>query len=877
MLDLTLRNRLLNFKPTKSTLQFVAPDLALLEDALSDGSEFRIRPLPGIMEGNDPRMAKVHASRNGRTPLDEMALEALANKEFLANVAQNALDGNLLAIFTAARTGLEEGGANTLFLAIGLLEWTEAEKAEAKHRAPILLIPVTLQRTSVRSGFRLCRHDDEAIVNPTLLQLLKNSFELRVAGLDVIPADDKGLDVAKVLQSFRLAVREIAKWEVKEEVHLGIFSFKKYLMWKDLQDRTEQLKANRVVKHLIENPGEAFEHVEGDNDFERLDASHRPQDILAPLLADSSQLKAICAIDAGRDLVIEGPPGTGKSQTITNLIAHNLAKGKTVLFVSEKMAALEVVHRRLNAIGLGPFCLELHSSKAKKSEVLQQLGQALEVSGQKTADDWVREAEHLGGLRQELNGLVESLHRVYPNGLTAFDAVGACIEHSGREPSAMPWSDPMAHSRQELDTLHETSRKMHAMAGDLGPLSGHPLALIGKTQWSPSWSDDLGATSKALDAAIQALNDKATAVGDFIEQPAAGLSLEAYAALDQLSDILLAAPKVPESLASHAHDSRMRGLVQSLAKHGTARNAHWQRLGEEWTPQLAKLNATDLQSQWSQAKTSWWPKAIFAKRAISGRLLGFRADSKRPSDPQIQAMLAALEDVNVEDHVLLSMHAEAESVLQGAYDGIKTDWAALTAHEQWAHKFSEAVTLVAGTDPQNITLLRLSLHALVTDNRAHLAPSGPVGRALLVYRDAWRDLQQKKALLDLSALPTEPLSGPPGSDGALARIQGTLTGWNLAKQQLRPWCLWRNVREKAIAQGLQGLVVSLEVGTIQLCEVEDHFDFSYSSWWVKKIIDNDPILRGFSSADHERKIREFRLADSKFQKLTEKYIAATLS
>ena len=285
LLDLTLRNRLLNFKPTKSTLQFVAPDLADLEDALAEGTEFRIRPLPPIMEGKDPRMAQVHADRGGRTPLDDMAIEALANKELLAKVPQEALDGNLLTIFSAARTGLEEGGANTLYLAIGLLRWTEAEKAESVHLAPILLIPVSLQRQSVRSGFRLTRHDDEAIVNPTLLQLLKHSFEIRTAGLEVIATDEKGVDVERVLQSFRLAVREIPKWEVLEQAHLGIFSFTKYLMWKDLQDRTEQLKANRVVKHLIDNPGQAFAREEGDGNFERLDDSHRPQDILAPSTA----------------------------------------------------------------------------------------------------------------------------------------------------------------------------------------------------------------------------------------------------------------------------------------------------------------------------------------------------------------------------------------------------------------------------------------------------------------------------------------------------------------------------------------------------------------------------------------------------------------
>jgi very-short-patch-repair endonuclease len=877
LLDLTLRNRLLNFKPTKSTLQFIAPDLPRLEDVLADGTEFRIRPLPAIMEGNDPRSGQVHASKTGRAALDDMALAALENKEFLANVSQDALDGNLLSIFSAARTGLEEGGANTLFLAVGLLEWTEVEKAEAKHLAPILLIPVTLERQSVRSGFRLRRHDDEAIINPTLLQLLKNSFELRVAGLDVIPTEDKGIDVAKVLQSFRLAVREIAKWEVLEQAHLGIFSFKKYLMWKDLQDRTEQLKGNRVVKHLIENPGEAFAREGNRGEFDRLDETHQPQDILAPLLADSSQLKAICAIDAGRDLVLEGPPGTGKSQTITNLIAHNLAKGKTVLFVSEKMAALEVVHRRLNDIGLGPFCLELHSSKARKIEVLQQLGKALDITGERTASDWAREAEQLGLLRQELNGLVDALHRFYPNGLTAFSAIGTCIQSCGNEPSTMPWTDALTHSREQLDGLRETCRRISAMAQDLGPLSGHPLAAIGKSEWSPSWGDELSAASTLLATALGSLTEKSQTVGDFLRHSTQGLSLEGYAALDQLADVLLAAPKVPEGLARQAHDVRVRAMVQSLAKHGAARSAHWVKAGVGWTPQLAKLNATDLKSQWSQATLAWWPKTWFAKRAFAGRLVAFRTDSNRPTPLQIEPMIDALADINDEDQILLTMHAEAELVLQGAYNGIQTDWASLTAHEQWALKFTDAVTQVAGADPQEISSLRLSLQALVSENRAHLAPTGHVGRALLAYRDAWRDVRQKKDILDTLAHPVEPLSGPLGADGALARIQGVLTGWNLAKQKLRPWCLWRSVRDKAISQGLQGLVTSLEAGSVALPEAEPHFDFSYCDWWLKKIMDIDPVLRNFSSADHERKIREFRLADTKFQKLTEKYIAATLS
>ena len=878
LLDLTLRNRLLNFKPTKATLQLVAPSLGDLEDTLSEGAEFQLKPLPQIMTAGDPRVGEVHSSRGGgRTPLDDMALEALRNRELLTRAPREALDGHLLALLTAARTGLEEGGANTLYLALGLLRWTEAEKSEAVHRAPILLIPVTLQRQSVRSGYRLSRHDDEAIINPTLLQYMKSAFELRVSGVDVMPMDEKGLDVPKVLQAFRLAVKDIPKWEVLEEAHLGIFSFTKYLMWKDLQDRTEQLKSNRVVKHLIENPGQAFAREEKEELSDRLDDTHRPQDILAPMLADSSQLKAICAVDAGRDLVLEGPPGTGKSQTITNLIAHTLAKGKTVLFVSEKMAALEVVHRRLNQIGLGPFCLELHSSKSKKTDILQQLGRALDVGGQKTAAEWTREAERLGALRGELNLLVAALHREYGTGLTVFDAIGTCIQHTGETPSEMPWADPATHNQDSLDKLREAVRKMAALASALGPLQGHVLANIGTSTWSPTWQDELLGTAKSLSLDIQSLQAKAAPLAKLLDMPATGHALETYVGLDGLADVLLAAPKVPASLARQAHDPGARAQVRSLALHGLARQGHWDRVGPGWKTQLAKLNATQLQAEWTLAATTWWPKSSLSKRSVAKKMMAFRVDGKRPNRPVIETALLALSDVNEEDQVLRSMHAQAEVLLDDSYVGLKTDWHALEQHEQWAKEFAEAVVRLSGTDSTLGDKFRSRLQNLVGDQRALLSPDGPIGRSLLEFRDAHRAFTQRLLTLNKSANPISPLAGPAGANGSLERIQGVVAGWGASKRLFQPWCLWRNARDAAVAQGLHGLVVTLETGLVPLAEAEEHFEFSYRNWWLKKTVDNDSVLRTFSSTDHERKIREFRKGDAKFQELTEHYIAATLA
>ncbi len=877
LLDLTLRNRLLNFKATKATMELVVPDLAAIEDSLAEGTEFRILANPDKASRADPRSDEVHAKRTGRSRIEDVAREALANRTLIADCAEDSLDANLLAIFAAARTGQEEGGANTLYLAIGFLNWKEAPSAEAAHLAPILLVPVTLTRQSVSSGFRLSRHDDESIINPTLLQYLKSAHELRVPGVDVMPMDDKGVDVGRILQAFRLAVREIKGWEVIEHVHLGIFSFTKYLMWKDLQDRSEQLRTNRVVNHLIENPGKAFAIEAQDGEVKRLDDAFRPQDILAPMLADSSQLKAICAVDSGRDLVLEGPPGTGKSQTITNLISHTLAKGKTVLFVSEKMAALEVVHRRLDEIGLAPFCLELHSSKAKKTEVLEQLGKSLETFDAKTTHDWMREADRLAALRQQLNGLVDALHHEHRCGLTVFDAIGTCIANADREPAPMPWPDCEAHSEEDLDSLRETTRRISALALNLRSLLDHPLVAITHGEWSPSWQDEVLAAASSAGAAACAVEEAVQPMAKALHLQDSGHSLQMLGALDRLADVLLASPQVPAGLAKQAHDPLVRARLASLVQHGRTRQAFWETVGAGWTPQFAKRNAIELQGLWTQASGTWWPKSWFAKRTLAAQLAVCREDQQPPSAEVIAAALKPLADVNEEDQFLRSMHAEAELLLQETYVGVKTDWSAVEAHGEWAKRYVDALDHLFRGDPRQSEALRKHLQPFLSEHRAALAPQGLLGQGLMAFRDAYRELLARIEKLDSLARPASPLTGPDGSHAALQRLRVKVERWGQARSSMQPWCLWRRVRDGAIAQGLQGLVNDIESGVVALDAVESHFEFSYRSWWIKKVVDRDPVLREFSSADHERKIREFRAADQRFQKLTEQYTVAILA
>lgn len=213
------------------------------------------------------------------------------------------------------------------------------------------------------------------------------------------------------------AVKDIKGWEVTEDVVLSMFSFAKYLMWKDLAERSEQLRENPVVRHLLDTPRDAYPPGTPFPQVRELDQHFPPEQVFCPLPADSSQLSAVLAASQGKDFVLIGPPGTGKSQTIANLIAQSLAQGRRVLFVSEKIAALDVVYRRLREIGLGEFCLELHSSKARKLDVLAQLQSAWSSSGQADAEQWRAEADKLKHLRDALNVYVERLHQRRRNGL----------------------------------------------------------------------------------------------------------------------------------------------------------------------------------------------------------------------------------------------------------------------------------------------------------------------------------------------------------------------------------------------------------------------------------------------------------------------------
>jgi len=534
LLDLSLRNPLLNFRATKRIVTIDCPDLGYLEDQLADGKSLKFYATE-LLQDDGLRDGDIHKKQRQEELRKEKIVNALSKGEILTKLAKNdQLNSNLLELYRAAKGALQEGGSNILYLALGFLVWKQSESAELVHKAPLILIPVELTRKSVLSGFRLTLHEEEPRFNPTLLELLRQDFKLFLKELEGdLPTDTSGLDVAKIWRIVRTAIRDIPKWEVTEEAVLSTFSFSKYLMWCDLESRHEQLKNSPLVRHLIETPRDPYKDA-GFVNANEIDENTHPKDIFCPLLADSSQLVAcMTAAKGDSDFVLIGPPGTGKSQTIANMISQCLANGKTVLFVSEKTAALEVVYRRLRGINLDKFCLQLHSNKARKLEVIQQLGAAWDAEAQ-AAENWDKEADRLYNLRLDLSKYVSCLHKRHKNGMSIYRAIGLILKHEDTPNVNLQWPNYQAHDENDFEMLQEITKRIDINRSECGGLHENPLKEITLSGWSPSWQSQVSAKVAKL---REKKNDCKSAFIEYTELLKLPVSLVSKPQLEALSEL----------------------------------------------------------------------------------------------------------------------------------------------------------------------------------------------------------------------------------------------------------------------------------------------------------------------------------------------------
>ncbi|WP_299038531.1 DUF3320 domain-containing protein [uncultured Pseudokineococcus sp.] len=498
LLDLSLRNRLINFTD-RARLSLAVPDAHLgdLEDAVHAGTPIELLP--------SDQVAAIQAERGigfGRDlPQEQLAELLLGKHAVFADATEARYDTTLRGLAHKARTITEETGANNLYLALGTLVWT----LDARQlRSPLVLVPVTLKPSGRGGHYRLVL-DESGMSTPNfcLLEKLRQVHGLEIPDLAEPASDGSGIDLDAALTAVRVAVAAKGlPFRVEPTADLSILQFAKFRLWKDLDENWEALTGNALVQHLVSTPTEPFTDPApdpGEVDLDELAAR-------CPVPADSSQLTAVADAVAGRTFVLEGPPGTGKSQTITNLLTRAVADGQRVLFVAEKRAALDVVSRRLHDVGMGAFCLDLHDKASRPKQVREQIKRALDLALETDETGLSADLEDLRSSRRALVRYARRLHEPNSAGHSLYGAQDARLA-LGDDVEAMPVPEAFAASAQ-ADAVARVRRALADLpdVSDLAqPSPTHPWAFVDPPIGTALDVDAVHAAARELEAAVAAL------------------------------------------------------------------------------------------------------------------------------------------------------------------------------------------------------------------------------------------------------------------------------------------------------------------------------------------------------------------------------------
>ncbi len=532
LLDLGKRNKMINYHETKrTTIKLVEPSFDELFNRLALNEE-TLTFQRAVDRETDIRVFSILSLlENLSAPLPVTIGDIKTEGSVLER------QRTLKNMRSKSRLALEEQGTNILYLSFGFIEWKDGKGASAQWiKSPLILVPTVLALEALNSPYTLSKHEDDIVVNPTLEYYLKTEYGIELPHFDV----DKD-----TLDDYLQSLEEIADqrgWKIIREVSLGLLSFLKITMYNDLLRNEERIKKNPVIRAMSGDSAEANAIPEELRSFD-LD-SIRTQDCYQVMSADSSQQDAILYSKNNISFVMQGPPGTGKSQTITNIISEALADGKKVLFVSEKMAALQVVYRRLQDAHLADFCLPLHSYKANKKEILEQIGANLKLKQMRVKDTAITNLEELLTIRQELNQYASELHKLNPELNISCYEVYSKLEEVNDAPTVTfsienPLGVSQAMLQSYLNALNEYSLSLNRLNNFI---KNNPWDGLSSRMSGYEYSEKMRAELEALRANLVSLIEMANSVSESADL----LSALNYSAFPILADMLLKISEIPD-------------------------------------------------------------------------------------------------------------------------------------------------------------------------------------------------------------------------------------------------------------------------------------------------------------------------------------------
>ncbi|MCL2103711.1 MAG: DUF3320 domain-containing protein [Kiritimatiellaeota bacterium] len=853
LLDLSLRNRLLNVRDTRLVVPIACTDIATLEDKIALNEVVALNGLNDLLSESDLHNLAMQRTIVVKDQLRDLLEGELAKRRLWSPLPPPDLRRRLTEIYRQSRTDIEEGGVNTLFLALGFLEW---KKEGRSLLAPILLIPVRLTRQSVQSGFSMVRLDEDTVVNVTLLEMLRREFEVSVLGLDPLPLDDAGVDVSRVMQIFRQTFKVMSGWEVREEARLGVFSFSKFIMWNDLTNRIDALRKNPIITHLIDGGG-AFDDGIEVFDPASLEHSLDVRNLFCPLSADASQLTAVLYSALGKCFVLHGPPGTGKSQTIANLIAHNLALGRRVLFVSEKRAALDVVYKRLSAIGLGPFCLELHSNKTAKGDVLKQFAEALAVADTAPSAAWDTVTAQWLALRNELNGYAVSLHTAYPNGLTAYHCLSRLIKDTNIPTADVSNIDFLNQTRDDFSALNACAASLAEAFANVSADTRKAFVFIRLIEWRPALQDTLVAETQRVLASVEPMRNTLAEQTERFGLPVCAATREQVSRMVALCETArVAEPDFPPTLLSHDLPAVAESLREGIAN-GRTRDLIAAQLASFHADRVLDLDCASIAKRLDEFADRFILVRFFLGRALLKELKGLK---------KIGAPALTLRELT-EKLPLCRQYIETRRRSEEQRAGLQarfgtlwsdtTNWDKLDAALTHAENVHAALSACCGVD------------AALPDT-AFTQLSDPA------VRNTTGPFTQQAAAFENVLQAFDASYGLPATDDldCLAQSLRTLLS---QMRDIRRALIWKQLCAEACAAGLANWVVALECDLIPPENITLCFELSVCNAMTHQILAADKTLRDFMGNKHDVCVKNFREWDTRYMRLSQNIIISRLT
>lgn len=874
LLDLSTRNRLLSIPVGSKSARVVQ-----IDDEISD-QIFRLL----VVEKKTLRFLPGSAAKNGELDFDSTQKNGAEEQVSLAQpeeekdratglakrhidsslqtkLSSEGLQRRLLDLYRDSQMMLEEQGINVLYLALGQLKWFEVEHADEPRYSPLILIPVELERRTASERFRLRWREEDIEGNLSLEAKLKADFSICMPPFP----EEEEFSPGTYFSAVEKIITGAKGWEVlPNAMTLGFFSFAKFLMYRDLNPENWPSEGAGLLKHpLITGLMQ-----DGFSESGSLFSEDAAIDDLIPVSkldhvvdADSSQTLAIEAARQGRNLVIQGPPGTGKSQSITNIIATAVLDGKKVLFVAEKLDALKVVKRRLEKEGLGPLCLELHSNKANKRSVIEEIGKTWKL-GRPKVEDLEDVIPQLEQRRLILNKHAQKIHeKLSPSGLTPYLILGqiALLGDRGREVddltfvNAENWTGENRIERRRL--IEELAKRVE----QIGTPSAHP--------WRGACLEAvLNIDLPPLERRIRNLLDKL----DELENISASLSLAlAQDPPDTLNEI--SRQQIVSEHVSKAPVLDKTALCNGIWNAGLDGIRDLLSEGEKYANALASVGERVIKSAWEQDFSG-----IRSCIAAHGRSwLRFLNGPYRNATAQLRNALKERPPKSYADRLsLIDSIVGGQSSLRNVRNGgtsgqsafghlwraEESDWKQLSAVLDWV-----ACQRQAGLDT--------SFRQLFSNVKDQQGIAKLLQQLTLKLNEVRIEIKELFDKLKLDC----PVAFGVGdfAQVSLKQLRARCELWVGHLEELTQWNNYYLRACRAKELGLESLVSALETGAVQPEAIQECFDRVYFTQILRQLVKQNPELGRFDGVIHGNHVAEFRQLDKDRLRLAKYQVLAT--